>query len=106
MMVWASSDGRDVLGTFNAHAISETLKFVVDPRTTKMFGDLGDDALKFETEAMTLNSHSFGIDPVKFITDPGLSAMYKLTSISYEPEGEHRPFTASVEGKKYPFFGT
>ena len=71
-----------------------------------MFGDLGDDAFKFETKAMTLNSHSFGIDPVKFITDKGLASMYKLTSISYEPEGDKRPFTASVEGKKYPFFAT
>ena len=106
MMVWASSDGRDVMEEYNAHAISETLQFVVDPRTTEMFGDLGDDAFKFETKAMTLNSHSFGIDPVKFITDKGLASMYKLTSISYEPEGDKRPFTASVEGKKYPFFAT
>jgi hypothetical protein len=55
---------------------------------------------------MTLNSHNWGVDPVKFITDAGLASMYKLTSISYEPEGEHRPFAATVEGKKYPFFGT
>jgi gamma-glutamyl hydrolase len=106
MMIWASSVGRDILESYSAHAISETLQFVVDPRSTKMFGDLGDEGFKFETEAMTLNSHNDGIDPVKFITDDGLASMYKLTSISYEPEGEHRPFTASVEGKKYPFFGT
>ena len=55
---------------------------------------------------MTLNSHNWGVDPVKFITDSGLASMYELTSISYEPEGEHRPFAATVEGKKYPFYGT
>lgn len=71
-----------------------------------MFGDLGDQAFNFETQALTYNSHKWGVDPVKFITDDGLASMYRLTSISYEPEGEHKPFAASVEGKKYPFFGT
>jgi hypothetical protein len=71
-----------------------------------MFGDLKDQAFQFETQAMTYNSHNWGVDPVKFITDDGLFSMYEVTSISYEPEGEHRPFAASVEGKKYPFFGT
>lgn len=58
MMVWASSDGRDVLGTYNAHAISETLQFIGDPKQTEMFADLGDAVYTFETEPMTLNSHS------------------------------------------------
>ena len=71
-----------------------------------MFGDLGQDAFLFATHAMTLNSHNWGVDPVKFITDQGLARMYRLTSISYEPEGDHKPFAATVEGKKYPFFGT
>ena len=48
-MIWASSVGRDVLEPYSAHAISETLQFVVDPRSTKMFEDLGDEAFKFET---------------------------------------------------------
>ena len=106
MMVWASSVGQAIWEPYSAHAISETLQFVVDPRSTEMFGDLGDAAFKFETTPMTLNSHNWGVDPVKFITDDGLASMYKLTSISYEPEGEHRPFAATVEGNKYPFFGT
>ena len=71
-----------------------------------MFGELGQEAYQFATNAMTLNSHNWGVDPIKFITDPGLASMYRLTSISYEPEGEHKPFAATVEGKKYPFFGT
>jgi len=32
--------------------------------------------------------------------------MYKLTSISYEPAGEKRAFTATAEGINYPFFAT
>ena len=32
--------------------------------------------------------------------------MFTLTSVSFEPEGDHRPFAASMESEKYPFFGT
>ena len=53
-----------------------------------------------------MNSHSYGLDPAKFDTDEGLGGMFKLTSISYEPEGEQRPFTATMESDKYPLFGT
>jgi len=52
-----------------------------------------------------LNSHSYGVDPQKFDTDKGLSSLFTLTSISYEPEGDMRPFTASMESEKYPIFG-
>jgi len=70
-----------------------------------LFGDLGEAVHKFETEAMTSNNHGYGVDPEKYTTDPGLAEMYELTSISYEPDRPFRPFAASVEGKKYPFFG-
>lgn len=116
MMVWASTAGRDILEPRSAHAISETLEFVVDPRETRMYADLGDAAFKFATDPMTLNSHSWGVDPTKYMTDLGLASMYELTSTSYEPEGEHLAFAASVEGRCstssrdsfpcYPFFGT
>ena len=32
--------------------------------------------------------------------------MFTVTSVSFEPEGDHRPFAASMESEKYPFFGT
>ena len=32
--------------------------------------------------------------------------MFTLTSVSFEPEAPHLPFTASMESEKYPFFGT
>lgn len=107
MMIWASSVGtKDIWDSYIVHDISLPLKFVVDPTKTAMFGDLGKDSYLFEKEGMTLNSHNWGVDPQKFVTDEGLASSYKLTSISFEPEGEKRPFAASVEHLKYPFFGT
>ncbi len=105
MAIWAADEGRDVLGSFNAHAISLPIYFTKDPEDTKMFGDLGYEAETFNTKKMLLNSHSYGVDPNKFNTDAGLSSLFTLTSISYEPEGDHRPFTATMESDKYPFFG-
>ena len=106
MMIWASSVREDVLEPRNAHGISLPLKFVVDPATTYMFEDLGQAAYKFESEAMSYQSHSYGVDPTKFVTDAGLASMYRLTSINYEPDGQHLPFAATVEGIKYPFYAT
>jgi gamma-glutamyl hydrolase len=32
--------------------------------------------------------------------------MFTLTSVSYEPEGEHKQFAATMESGQYPLFGT
>ena len=104
MFIWASDEGRDILGDYVAYE-SLTLEFVVAPEDTKMFRDMGDDAYKFEQEAMTLNSHSYSVDPTKFTSDASLSEFYKLTSISYTPV-EGNPFGATIEAYDYPFFGT
>lgn len=109
MLIWASDRDTDILEPYYAHAISLTLDFVVEPSETEMFAALGEDAYKFETDAVTLNSHSWGVNPDSFTTDKSLSEFYRLTSVSYEPGNEPadaRPFGASMEAFDYPFFGT
>ena len=71
-----------------------------------MFSGMGADADLLTTEAMLLNSHTWGVDPLLFETDAKLKSMFQVTSISYEPEGKKRAFTATMESEKYPFFGT
>ena len=58
MLIWASDRGLDILEPYAAHAISLPLDFTVDPLQTDMFGALGEDAYKFATDSLTLNSHS------------------------------------------------
>jgi len=58
----------------------------------------------FEDHNITWNGHNWAVNPASFETDAGLKEMFEVTAISYMPDG--RPFVASVEGKKYPFFGT
>lgn len=71
-----------------------------------MFGWLNDEALYFEELPLTYNAHSYGVDPSKFETDQGLSDMFELTSVSTIPGTDGKTFAATIEGKKYPFFGT
>jgi len=70
-----------------------------------MFGLLNNMAYFFEDHNLTYNSHTYGVDPSKFKSDPNLRSMFEVTSVSYLPE-IHKPFVASIESKKYPFFGT
>jgi|LauGreDrversion4_2_1035121.scaffolds.fasta_scaffold604873_1 hypothetical protein len=62
-----------------------------------MFKGLSYEAWIFNQVPMLLNSHSYGLDPSKFETDQGLKSIFTLTSIMYEPEGDHKAFTASME---------
>lgn len=105
MAIWAADADRDILGTYNAHAISLPINFTVDPATSKVFSGMGERAYDFENGALLLNSHSFGLDPNAFNTDAGLGSFYRLTSISNEPEAPFAPFTATMEAYDYPFFG-
>lgn len=69
-----------------------------------MYSGLGDKAFLFENYNVTYNAHHWGMDPEKFKTDKGLSEIFHHTAISYMPDG--RPFVASIESDKYPFYGT
>jgi gamma-glutamyl hydrolase len=82
------------------------LQFIVDPRDSQMFGQLQDVAFLFENHNYTYNGHNWGIPPEKFISDSGLKAMFTATSVSVMPAPYGRQFVASMEGKKYPIFGT
>ena len=53
---------------------------------------------------MLYNSHHYGVNPEKFKSDKGLNSMYEVTAVSLLEDGS--PFVASIEGKKYPFYGT
>ena len=63
------------------------IDYEVDPKNTKMYGPLGDDASIFEEYAMTYNSHSWGIAPADFAKSEKLSSIFKITSTSVDEAG-------------------
>lgn len=105
LTVYTSEADTAILESYPLDHGSLALKFTTDPRETQMYGWLEDLAFYFEKYNMTYNSHNFGMDPDKFETDKGLKEMFEVTAISYLPDSG-RPFVASAESTKYPFFGT
>lgn len=91
-------------GSYDSDDENYNLEFLVDPSTTRMFSPLGDDAQIYAKKNITYNHHTFGIKPDLFKTDTKLAAMFTPTSVSYDNNG--KAFVASMESKKYPFFGT
>mmetsp|Transcript_82604 Transcript_82604/g.114166 ORF Transcript_82604/g.114166 Transcript_82604/m.114166 type:complete len:249 (+) Transcript_82604:209-955(+) len=106
MGIWASSYDRDVLDKIEAHHVSMPLKFVVDPKDTKLFGDLGRLASRYEEVDAFYQSHSYSIPPSAFETDEGLKSKFRLTAIEHSTDDEGTPFTGAMESPDYPFFGT
>lgn len=100
-----ASDSGNPLGDLVSHN-SLTLDFLTaDPNAdTKMFEVL-DNPFGFSEEAMTYNSHSYGIALDTFKTDAGLGAMFTPTSTSTDPVSGDT-FVATMESPDYPFFGT
>mmetsp|Transcript_21295 Transcript_21295/g.20438 ORF Transcript_21295/g.20438 Transcript_21295/m.20438 type:complete len:116 (+) Transcript_21295:94-441(+) len=104
--VWASEQGVSALEKFEYYHVSLPLEFTVDPRHTLLYGGLGEQAFYLEDHDITYNSHTWGVSPETFATDPKLKEMFTVTAVSYMPEPDNRAFVASVEGKKYPILGT
>jgi anthranilate/para-aminobenzoate synthase component II len=70
-----------------------------------MFCSFGDDALEFENNRYTLNSHTWSIEPRTFQDDERLKEFWDVTSTSISPV-DNKEFVASIEAKKYPFMAT
>ena len=96
-MYAGSAPGETILDRFSADDESYPLEFLVDPKDTKMFSILGEDANTFVNYNITYNHHSWGVSPEKFETDEGLKSVFYPTSISYDNNG--KPFVASMESK-------
>jgi len=104
LAMFASDNSSNTLSAFSAEDDSYAIQYLVDPKETKMFSPLGDEAHVFEKTKITYNHHSWGVSPDTFKNDKGLSSIFTPTSISYDDNGV--PFVSSMESKKYPFFGT
>jgi len=104
MVAYTADAGLDSWGSYVLHKVSLPLTFTKSPFETRMFEGLGPAALDLHLKNMTYNSHNFGISPKTFETDAGLKKFWDVTSVSFMPNGT--AFTASIEAKNYPIFGT
>ena len=104
MIAYTADLGLDSWGSYDLHKVIISIKFVKDPSKTRMYQGLRKNAWEYEKLNLTYNSHRFGISPKTFENDNGLKQFWDVTAISFMPNGTE--FTASIEAKKYPIFGT
>lgn len=99
-----TAKGDDILEKYGASHVSLPLFFKQDPRFSKMYCPMGLEAMRFQKEDFTINSHSFSIPPETFEKDEGLKEMWDVITVTYN--ADKKPFVSSIEGKKYPFMAT
>ena len=104
MIAYTADSGFKSWSIFELEKVSLPLKFLMNPRSTKMFKGLKEEAYEFEKNNYTYNNHRYGIKPETFKSDNGLANFWDVTSESFMPNGT--AFVASIEAKKYPIFGT
>ena len=104
LVSYTADAGQDVLGRFPLHNASVPLRFLMAPEKTRMYKWLAWSAIDLQKYDMLYNNHDFGISPDAFKSDKGLAEFWDVTAMSFLPNGT--AFTASVESKKYPIFGT
>jgi len=105
-VIYAADEGEKAMELFVVENASLPLKFVKDPRKSKMFKWLNNKAFAFEDNAFAYNAHNFGVSPAKFETDEGLKEMFEVISTSKMPGDNATEFVTTFEGRKYPFFAT
>lgn len=70
-----------------------------------MYSYFEDEEIKaLENNKLTLNSHLFGVNPVRFWESSNISSLFRATAVSYNETGSE--FLASFEGKRFPIYGT
>lgn len=104
VLTYTSDVGMDILQRFPISSDSLPLSFTANPYKTRMFEGMGESVWGFTSGNYTYNSHSYGISTLSFETDNGLKEFWDLTSVSFMPDGT--PFSATIEAKNYPIFGT
>ena len=81
------------------------LEFVVDPKSSKFYRGMPDDALKsIRTKNMTFNYHMYGVSPQTYKEDPELSSFWDVLTVNKDKDD--KLFVSSIEAKKYPIFAT
>ncbi|GAX73090.1 hypothetical protein CEUSTIGMA_g543.t1 [Chlamydomonas eustigma] len=84
-----------------------TLELNHDADSSRMFGGLASDLKKKLPDSsynLTIENHEYGLLPDMYHRYPVLSEWYTVLSTTKDRNGTE--YISSMEGKKYPFFGT
>lgn len=95
----------EILASCDAENYSVTLGFTSDSCQSQMFGSAPAEVIKvLHEQKVSFNNHKKCIPVEKFWTDKSISGFFNVLSTNKDRNGLE--FISSIEGKKYPFFGT
>ena len=108
MAQFTASVGDAALTNIRAENVSLPLVFNVNPKYSRFYSGLGDDAYEFASHSYTYNAHNLGVSPDLFASDEGLKSFWDMTAYSVVPDNgtESMAFIASFEAKDYPIYAT
>ncbi|XP_057308322.1 gamma-glutamyl hydrolase A-like [Hydractinia symbiolongicarpus] len=96
---------ENILMDVVAENISMELNFTQHAFRSRLFEDMDKKMMQdLMFEKITLNMHHSGISPELYGTNLKLNAMYRVLSTNFDEKGVE--FVSTVEGIKYPFYGT
>lgn len=98
---------EDMLVSCDAENYSIPLEFTADAYTSRMFSSAqdGDRVMNIlKEQAVTINMHQKCVPPEKFYANNNTAGFFKILSTNKDRKGVE--FISTVEGKKYPIYGT
>jgi len=92
-------------GQMDSYNYSIPLEFTSATTGSKLFGNAPADVMDIlSTKNVTMNNHHYGIWTENFKKNTVLSSMFNLLSTNDDRNGDN--FVSSIEGFKYPIFGS
>ncbi|XP_051278576.1 gamma-glutamyl hydrolase [Dicentrarchus labrax] len=97
--------GENLLTNTTAENIALPLNLTAEASTSKMFEGFPSEFMKVLTqEPLTGNFHHYGLTVKTFQENEKLQSFFSILSTNVAENGAH--FVSTIEGKRYPFYGT
>ncbi|XP_002166069.2 gamma-glutamyl hydrolase A isoform X1 [Hydra vulgaris] len=97
--------GEKLLTNYNAENYSIPVNFTKIAFHSRLFANMGKKLIKgLQFDNITINMHEQGISPDVYIKNIKINKMFRILSTNFDRNGKE--FVSSMEGKKYPFYGT
>lgn len=104
--VAAANDVSVLENGFDSENLAIPLQFTDAINSSQLFGlsTSVDVMLSAGKDNVTMNNHESGVTPTMFANNKNLASFYKILSTNVDRKG--RAFVSTIEGVKYPVFGT
>jgi len=103
--VVAAHDASVLSGGFDSEDLPLALNLTAAAASSKLLGSAPAQIVSIiGTEAVTMNNHREGVAPSMMATNKALSDFYTVLSTNTDRGG--KPFVSTIEGKKYPVWGS